>query len=101
MSYPNNIFNNLRKQSKMKKNNTFTSVSDISEELIDKCIPYDIFSLIWDNIEYNERIIYGDDSLEYIFIDYVTRGSFKRHKKNNKNKTKLKKSVRINFLYDN
>lgn len=98
MSYPYNIFNKLREQSKMKKNNTFSSVSDISEELIEKNIPFDVFSLIWENIEEYDRIIYGDESLEHVYVNYVTRGSYKRHK--NKKKVKLGKSIRFDFLYE-
>lgn len=98
MSYPYNIFNNLREQSKMKKHNTFFSISGISEELIEKNIPFDVFSLIWENIDEYDRIIYGNESLEHVYIDYVTRGSYKRYK--NKNKGKLGKSIRIGFLYE-
>lgn len=80
MSYPYNIFNNLREQSTMKKNNTFFSVSYISEDLTDKKIPFDVFSLIWNYIDDTDSIIYGDDSIEHVYVDYVTRGSYKRHK---------------------
>lgn len=98
MSYPYNIFNNLREQSTMKKSNTFFSVSDISEELTDKNIPFDVFSLIWNYIDDTDRIIYGDESIEDVYVDYVTRGSYKRHKQ--KKRIKLGKSVRIGFLYE-
>lgn len=94
-----NIYDNFRGDTYMKKSKTISTLSDISELITETGLPYDMLTVIWNSLEDDDKIIFGDDSYEYLFHDIVTKGAHKNKK--NKKTLKLKKSFRINFLNNN
>lgn len=73
----------LRTRESMRFQPTFQCVNEVCETLLGKQenIPKDVFFLIWNSISYEERVIRDEESTEFVFADFETRGSSKRHKK--------------------
>ena len=95
-AFNENIYNNFHGYTFMKKSNTISTLSYVSELITNTGLPYDMLTVIWKKLEDNDKIIFGDDSYEYLFDDFITKGAHKQKK--NKKTLKLKKSFRINFL---
>lgn len=100
--YHLNRYDSLNRKKKMKVIQTLNSLQDVCEDLTYQYMPYEIFSLVWDNIEPFDRYIYEevDHDKEYssIFSDFVKKGSYKR--KNKKKTLKVNKSFRLFYLDD-
>ena len=84
-----NRYDLLNRKKTMKVKHTFDSLQDVCEELIYQYMPYDIFSLVWEQIIPYDRYIYEDvdhdQDHEYssLFSEYVHKGSYKRRNKKN------------------
>lgn len=92
----NNIYNNFREDDYMRKSKTLSSLSNAFEDVTDKYIPLELLTTIWECLDEEDKIIFGDDSYEYLIAEFVSRGAYKHHK--HKKNIKLKKSFRVNFL---
>lgn len=90
----NNIFEHLRFTDVMNRHDTFQTIDDISKHLKVSDLPQDILFLIWSHIPPEDRVIYGDEDVEFfVYDDIVVKGS-KKYKKNKKSTLKVRKSVR-------
>lgn len=78
---------------------TFQCVNEVCETLLgnQENIPKDVFFLIWNSISYEERVIRDEESMEFIFADFETRGSNKRHKKGKRGR-RVSKEFRLRWI---
>lgn len=100
--YHQNKYDSLNRKKTMKIKQTFSSLQDVCEELTDQYMPYDIFSLVWNQIAPYDKNIYEevdhDREYSFLFSEYVNKGSYKR--KNKKKSLKVSKSFRLMYLND-
>ena len=90
----NNIFEHLRFTDVMNRHDTFQTIDDISKHLKVSDLPQDILLLIWSHIPPEDRVIYGDEDVEFfVYDDIVVKGA-KKYKKNKKSTLRVRKSVR-------
>ena len=71
---------------------TFTSLTQSCESLIYKRMPYQVFNIVWDNIDRVDKYIYEDYDEYCIYDDYVDKGPSK--KTNKKHRLKINKAIR-------
>ena len=98
--YHLNKYDSLNRKKTMKVKHTFDSLQDVCEELTYQYMPYDIFSLVWEQLTPYDRYIYEDvdHDQEYssLFSEYVHKGSYKR--RNRKKSLKVNKAFRLMYL---
>lgn len=100
--YHFNKYDFLNRKRTMKVKSTCSILQDVCEELTYQYMPYDIFSLVWEQIAPYDRYIYEDVDHDYekyfLFSEYVHKGSYKR--KNKKKSLKVNKAFRLMYLDD-
>lgn len=96
-----NYYSPLMNKTTMKPIQTYESIDTVCQSLINEHIPYHLFKLIWDELDIYDRVIYDDeiydDEIEILYTEFIAKGSYK-YGKNNKRKTKLRKSIRYKFF---
>ena len=76
---------------------TSRGVNNVCESLLgdSRNSPKDVFFLIWNNISYDDRVVRDDEDIEFVFADFETKGSNKRH---NKKGRKVSKEFRLRWM---
>lgn len=97
-----NYYSPLVRQKTMHSQCTYQSIHDVCQSLINEYIPYDLFKLIWKELDIYDKIIYDDDEIEnqeveHLYAEFVAKGAYK-YGKNNKKRTKLRRSVRYKWF---
>ena len=104
INYDQNYYSPLVCQKTMNSQCTYQSIHDVCQSLINEYIPYDLFKLIWNELNIYDKIIYDDDEIEneeveHLYAEFVAKGAYK-YGKNNKKRTKLRKSIRYKCFDD-
>ena len=99
-----NYYEVLLHTTTMRPGYTYKSINKVCEQLINSHLPYDVFKVIWDQLNPVDKIIYHDDvdntCVDMIYTNYVEKGSFKYSKRKKRRSLKVGKAVRYKFEQD-
>lgn len=75
-----NYYSPLVCQKTMNSQCTYQSIHDVCQSLINEYIPYDLFKLIWNELNIYDKIIYDDDEIEneeveHLYAEFVDKGA--------------------------